>query len=107
MAKANASATLKEYGNEADEHWKDVMELAEKYGFIVQAYDGTAVLVTHHNQLENYGEAEYLRIQQMDGHCPKDCGYDSCLEADGKPKACGSCYAATKGAKWVRFERRQ
>lgn len=82
-------ASLKQYGRDADEHWTEVMELAEKYGFILQAY----------------GEPEYLRIQQMNGHCPKDYGYNGCLEADGAPKACGSCWAVQNGTKWVRFEK--
>lgn len=103
--KANAVVSLKQYGKEADEHWEEVMELAEKYGFILQAYGGTALLATHHNQLESYGEPEYLRIQQMDGHCPRDCGYDGCLEKDGTLKICRSCWAVQKGAKWVRFEK--
>lgn len=98
---------LMEYGQEADQHWQEVMELAERYGFIVQAYGGTAILITHRNQLKQYGEPEYLRIQQMDGHCPKDCGYDGCLEKDGAPKACRSCWAVPNGAKWVRFEKNQ
>lgn len=105
MKKSDTALSLRQYGQDADEHWSEVMELAEKYGFIVQAYGGTAILVTHRNQLENYGEPEYLRIQQMDGHCPKDCGYDGCLEVDGTPKTCRSCWAAGKGAKWVRFEK--
>ena len=98
-------ASLKQYGKDADEHWTEVMELAEKYGFILQAYGGAALLATHRNQLESYGEPEYLRIQQMNGHCPKDCGYNGYLEADGAPKACGSCWAVQNGAKWVRFEK--
>lgn len=96
---------LKEYGKEADRHWQEVLELAEKYGFIIQASAGTAVLVSHENQLKEYGESEYLRIQQMNGHCPKDCGYPGCLTKDGLLKTCGSCWAVQKGAKWIRFER--
>lgn len=97
-------AVLKEYGVEADRHWQEVMRLAEKYGFIVQAYGGTAVLLTHKNQLESYQEPEYLRIQQMNGHCPKDCGYSGCLDKDGELSACGSCWAMGRGAKWIKFE---
>lgn len=103
--KPDAVVSLKQYGQDADEHWKEVMELAEKYGFILQAYGGTALLATHRNQLESYGESDYLHIQQMDGHCPKDCGYAGCLEKDGTLKSCGSCWAIQKGAKWVRFEK--
>ena len=101
----NAAVDLKQYGRDADTHWKEVMEFAEKYGFILQAYGGTALLATHRNQLENYGGPEYLRIQQMNGHCPIDCGYAGCLEKDGTLKPCGSCWAIQKGAKWVRFEK--
>lgn len=103
--KIDEGVSLKQYGRDADARWSEVMELAEKYGFVLQAYGGTALLATHRNQLESYGEPEYLRIQQMNGHCPKDCGYAGCLEKDGAPKACGSCWAIQKGAKWVRFEK--
>ena len=96
MKKKNEPA-LREYGIEADKHWQhEVMKLAEKYGFIVQAGGGVTMLMTHQNQLEHYGEAEYLRIQQMNGHCPKTFGYDGCLNKDGTPKECGSCWAAQK-----------
>lgn len=47
-----------------DEHWKEVMDLAEKYGFICQAYGGTATLSTHRNQLESWGEEKYLYMQK-------------------------------------------
>ncbi len=40
------------------------MDLAEKYGFIGQAIGGTAVLLTHKNQLEADGEEKYLRRQR-------------------------------------------
>lgn len=39
-----------------DKHWQEVMDLAQKYGFIVQAYGGTATLATHKVQLEELGE---------------------------------------------------
>ncbi len=38
---------FKEYAKEQDKHWNEVMKLAEKYGFIIQAYAGTATLCTH------------------------------------------------------------
>lgn len=41
---------------ELDSHWKEVMDLAVKYGFVRQAAGGTAVLLTHKNQLEAEGE---------------------------------------------------
>lgn len=46
-----------------DAHWKEVMDLAVKYGFITYAYSGTAVLATHKNQLEEYGEEKYRHFQ--------------------------------------------
>ena len=46
-----------------DSHWNEVMDLAVKYGFITYAYGGTAILATHANQLKEYGEEEYLRLQ--------------------------------------------
>ena len=50
---------------ELDSHWAEVMKLAKKYGFITFAYGGTAMLATHENQLEEYGEEEYLRYQKQ------------------------------------------
>ena len=50
---------------ELDSHWSEVMKLAEKYGFIGQASGGTAILLTHENQLEADGEEEYLRRQKQ------------------------------------------
>ena len=49
---------------EMDAHWKEVMDLAEQYGFIGQAVGGTAVLLTHRNQLEVDGEDKYIRRQR-------------------------------------------
>ncbi len=49
---------------ELDSHWKDVMDLAQKYGFIAQAAGGTAILLTHKNQLEADGEEKYLYRQR-------------------------------------------
>lgn len=49
---------------EMDSHWTEVMKLAEKYGFIGQAAGGTAVLLTHKNQLECDGEEKYIRRQK-------------------------------------------
>lgn len=54
---------------ELDSHWKEVMDLAAKYGFIGQAYGGTAILLTHKNQLEADGEEKYIyRQRQMFGN---------------------------------------
>jgi hypothetical protein len=40
------------------------MTLAEKYGFILQAYGGTATLATHKNQREALGDEKYLDRQK-------------------------------------------
>lgn len=49
---------------ELDSHWKEVMNLAQKYGFIGQAYGGTAILLTHKNQLEADGKETYIYRQR-------------------------------------------
>ncbi len=49
---------------ELDGHWKEVMDLAQQYGFIGQAAGGTAILVTHENQLKVDGEEKYLFRQR-------------------------------------------
>lgn len=49
---------------ELDSHWQEVMDLAEKYGFIGQAAKGTAILLTHKNQLEADGEEKYIYRQR-------------------------------------------
>lgn len=49
---------------EMDSHWKEVMDLAEQYGFIGQAAGGTAVLLTHRNQLDVDGEEKYIHRQR-------------------------------------------
>ena len=46
-----------------DAKWSEVMELAKKYGFLIQAYGGTATLATNKNQYEQWGEEEYLQHQ--------------------------------------------
>lgn len=48
---------------ELDSHWKEVMGLAEQYGFITQAYGGAAILLTHRNQLDADGEEAYISRQ--------------------------------------------
>lgn len=54
----------KEKMREFDSHWKEVMDLAQKYGFIAQAYGGSAILLTHKTQLEADGEEKYLFRQR-------------------------------------------
>ena len=92
------------YAGLADQRWKKVMELAERYGFIAQAYGGTALLLTHRVQLEQYGERGYLQIQKMNGHCARDMGYDGCLSDEGWLLPCENCTYRPRGAKWIRFE---
>lgn len=48
---------------EMDSHWKEVMDLAVQYGFVCQAFSGTAILMTHKNQIEALKEKEYLYRQ--------------------------------------------
>lgn len=48
-----------------DKHWQEVMKLAERHGFIVQAYGGTATLATHEVQKKELGEEKYQEIQKM------------------------------------------
>ncbi len=54
----------KEKTEELDKHWKEVMDLASKYGFIVQAYGGVATLMTHKNQTEQFEPQDYLYRQE-------------------------------------------
>lgn len=49
---------------ELDSHWREVMDLAVKYGFVRQAVGGVAVLMTHKNQLEAEGEERYIYLQK-------------------------------------------
>lgn len=49
---------------ELDSHWKEVMGLAEQYGFLTQAYGGAAILLTHRNQLDADGEETYILRQR-------------------------------------------
>ena len=49
---------------ELDSHWKEVMDAAEQYGFITEAYGGVAQLCTNKNQLEAFGEEKYIARQR-------------------------------------------
>lgn len=51
---------IKEFAKEQDKHWEEVMKLAEKYNFIIQAYGGTATLCTHKTFIEELGEEKYV-----------------------------------------------
>jgi len=48
-----------------DKHWSEVLKLAEKHGFIIQAYGGTVTLATHEVQLNELGKEKYEQIQEM------------------------------------------
>lgn len=61
--------------------WNAVMKLAEQHGFILQAAGGTAFLSTQKNQIEYKGVLEYLQIQRMNGHCPREFGFPGCTVA--------------------------
>ena len=89
--------------DKADRHWKEVMDMAQQYGFIDQVYEGTALLLTHRVQLDTYGERGYLQIQKMNGHCPKYIGYKGCLTDDGLFQDCAHCNVAepaSNGLDW-------
>lgn len=52
---------------EMDSHWREVMSLAERYGFVVNAYGGTATLATHSTFIQSVGMAEELgRLRMID-----------------------------------------
>lgn len=59
MAKVNMDKLA-----ELDRHWNEVMELAVKYGLIIQAHGGTATLATNKNQLEFFGAESYIKRQR-------------------------------------------
>lgn len=83
-------AQLTDCSVDMDKHWEEVLKLAEKYGFILQAAGGAAILATHQNQLESRGLSEYKRIQKMNGHCPKKYGYEPCVDLNGE-HLCNHC----------------
>lgn len=47
-----------------DEKWDEVMKLARENGFIIQAFSGTATLISNKEQIANYGYEEYEKIQE-------------------------------------------
>lgn len=51
--------------NEFDSHWSEVMELAERYGFICQAAGGVTVLATHEAYEEANGTDELAKRLRM------------------------------------------
>lgn len=50
-----------------DEHWEEVLDLAKKYGFVIQAYGGVATLAMHEVQKKVFSEEKYKQIQEMNG----------------------------------------
>ena len=50
--------------NNDQDGWYEVMELAEKHGFITQAYGGVAILMSHEVQKE---QGIYEKTQRMNG----------------------------------------
>lgn len=62
-------------------NWDKVMKLAEQYGFIVQAYGGTATLATHEAQRE---AGIYEKTQKMNhGRRMKDKLFDTTERKEG------------------------
>ena len=59
-------ANIKNYIENNDKHWNEVLTLAAKYGFIMFAYDGVATLGTNKNQLEHLGEEKYKIKHNID-----------------------------------------
>ena len=55
---------LDELAEKHDKKWDEVMEVAKTNGFIVQAFGGTATLITNKNQIEHYGYEKYQEIQK-------------------------------------------
>jgi len=67
MEEQTGYGRVENHGESIDSCWQEVMNLAQKYGFIIQAYGGMATLATHKVQKEHFGEERYLRIQKMNG----------------------------------------
>lgn len=65
-----------------DGHWGELMRLAEKYGFILEAVGGTAILATNKSQLEAYTIPKYTEIQHKNGRCPKTLGLPCCYHVN-------------------------
>lgn len=47
------------------EKWNEVMDLAQKYEFIVMAYGGVAILATPENKKSVYRERELAKLQEV------------------------------------------
>ena len=48
-------------------HWTEATEVARRYGFVVSAYGGVAVLSTYESMLEEVGTEGVVRMLQMSG----------------------------------------
>lgn len=55
---------LNKLAKKHDANWNKVMKLAEENGFIIQAFAGTAVLVSNKEQIKSYGYEKYQKIQE-------------------------------------------
>ena len=87
----------KQHMEACDAHWDEIMKEARANGFVLQAYGGVATLVSHRSQMED-GVARYRLTQKMNGHCPKDFGYEGCIdEKTNEVMHCGSCCLVKKG----------
>lgn len=62
---------LEELAKKHDEKWDELMAIAKENGFVVQAFGGTATMITNKNQIENYGYEEYQKIQEMNDSLEK------------------------------------
>lgn len=68
---------------EHDTHWEEVIQLAEKYGFVRQAYGGAAILVTHEDMTDTVEDdvCEWSEDETC-GAWGTGCGHLFCIEND-------------------------
>ena len=55
---------LDELAEKHDKKWDEVMEVAKANGFIVQAFGGTATLITNKKKIEHYVYEKYQEIKK-------------------------------------------
>lgn len=67
MSKADEIEELNRIAKKHDEKWDEAMKIAKENGFIMQAFSGTAILITNENQIQKYGYEKYKKIQEMNG----------------------------------------
>lgn len=56
---------LDELAQKHDKKWDEVMAIAKENGFIIQAFAGTATLITNAEQIKSFGYEKYQKIQEM------------------------------------------